>query len=118
MYSPATKNRIIAPITIGITLILGVILLRPMYYSYLENTTTFRSGEALLQEKNAELSLLLSIKNNASSGLTDDVKRRLEKIEKKFDTSEIMQVLLLNNYTKSDGTNPASIKISSITVEK
>ncbi len=112
------QNRAIAPILIGMTIIIGVLVLKPLYSEYIEKTTLLSSLENDTSKKQKDYVALLAIKERGNSGSTDDLSLRVKKIWKKWNTSDIMQVVMLNDYTNGGIGNPARISISSISTSE
>lgn len=74
------QNRAIAPILIGMTIIIGVLVLKPLYSEYIEKTTLLSSLENDTSKKQKDYVALLAIKERGNSGSTDDLSLRVKKI--------------------------------------
>ena len=62
--SALTKNRIIAPIILGIAIFIGILITRPVYINYIDAKTNLTKLEGDLRDLSNEHNALLSIKNN------------------------------------------------------
>ncbi len=113
-----SQNRIIAPICLGIALLFGIVFLKPTYASYVEKQAVIASLDREHVKLNVEYDNLKAIKDNIGSLLSPEKLARIEKLSKKFDTSDIMSTVLLNNYTKDSENESALISIASISVNQ
>lgn len=59
-----THNRIIAPICLGVALLIGILFLRPLYASYIEDTSILSSLEKNRETLTTEYDGLKAIKDN------------------------------------------------------
>ena len=112
------ESRVFAPICLGVAILIGVIFLRPLYIEYIDHTTTLSTLEKSVEKVQAEHASLVAIKNKYASGTTSDLSLRVKKLTKKYNTSDIMQIVMLSDFTKSTVAQTVPIKISSITVGK
>ncbi len=112
--SVLTKNRIVAPIVLGIAIFIGIFITRPIYQNYIESKANVMKLEWNLASLNSEYEALLAIKNNTD---TEAVNSALsKKILEKFDRASILSEVMFNDYTKEGfGSNPR-ISIGSISV--
>ncbi len=114
----SSENRITAPICLGIALLLGIFFLKPSYATYIENTSIVSSLEKEQTKLTAEYESLKAVKDNIGSVLSLDKLERIQKLAKKYDNSDIMSSVMLNNFTKDSLSESALIIISSISVNK
>lgn len=112
------NNRPIPPILIGIAIFLWVLFLKPLYETTIEKETTLSTLEKKFTQKEKDYNDILLIKEKWNSGTLNDISARVKKLGRKFNTSDIMQTVMLNDFTKSSIGNPAHINISSISVDK
>ena len=115
---PNTYNRIIAPICLGVALLIGILFLRPLYASYIEDTSILSSLEKNRETLTTEYDGLKAIKDNIWSAVSRERLDRIQKLAKKYDTSEIMSAVMLSDFTKDSADATARITIGSITVGK
>lgn len=113
-----SQNRILAPICLGIALLCGIMILKPSYATYIENKSVISSLEKEQAKLTQEYESLKAIKDNIGSVLSPEKLERIQKLAKKYDTSDIMSTVLLNNFTKDSANESALISISSISVSK
>ncbi len=115
-----TKNRIIAPIIIGVSIIIALFFLKPMYSEYISKNAEFIQSQKNLDEKKDKLQTLLKLKDSFKAGSwADDSLKKIQKLQKKWDNSDVIQSIMLNKFTKiTAGTNTSSISVSSIAVSK
>ncbi len=116
--SSNTHNRIIAPICLGVALILGILFLRPLYASYIEDSSVLSSLEKNRMNLTTEYDGLMTIKHKIWSNISQERRDRIDKLEKKYDTSEIMSAVMLSDFTKDSTDGSARIVIGSINVWK
>lgn len=114
----ASQNRIIAPICLGLTLLLGIFFLRPAYATYIEKKSILASLQREHTNLDSELIALNAIKNNIASVLTPEKLAKIEKLSKKYDSTEVMSIVMLNDFTKDTQERRAPIEIASISVSK
>jgi hypothetical protein len=114
--SISRQNRVFAPIILGITIILAVIVARPLYMSHIDLRAQTATLESELSQKEAEYTKLLSIKNSGSGGLSLSDKAKIDKISKRFDKSDVMEIVMLSEYTRETFESQAKITVNSITV--
>ncbi len=113
-----TKNRVIAPILIGFSILIGVLIIKPMYLDYIETTASVAAAKSDLISKTAEKDALLQIKNNSGSGISEAFKAKVKQLDQKFVPSDLISETMLNKFTEKDTTGIAPITISSISVDK
>lgn len=116
---PITPSpRIYTPIALGLAIILAVVVLRPLYLNSIDHSATLATKKQELNSKETAYNSLLAIKNKTNSGSTDEIKATVKKLGKKFDTSSVMEIVMLNDFTRSTIGQVAPISISSIAVNK
>lgn len=113
-----TKNRVIAPILIGFSILIGVLIIKPMYLDYIETSASVSAEKIDLISKTAERDALLQIKNNSGSGISEALKTKVKQLDQKFVPSDLIAETMLNKFTDKDATGIAPITISSISVDK
>ena len=75
--------------------------MKPIYTSTIEHGAVLSQKKQELASKEKAYADLMMIKNKTNSGSTDEVKAKVKKLGKKFDTSDIMQIVMLNDFTRS-----------------
>lgn len=93
-------NRVYARMLIGIALILGIFIMKPLYTDYLNREVKIATIEREKADKKKVLDGLIAMqKTFAASGVTD-ISAKVAKLNQKFDTSNIMSAVMLNDYTR------------------
>lgn len=113
-----TKNRVIAPIVIGVSILIGVLFVKPLYMSYIDTSSQLSSVQSDLAKKKADRDTLLNIKNNSGSGMSEALLARVKQLDQKFIPSDIIAEVMLNAYTEKSGDALPMITISNISVDK
>jgi hypothetical protein len=108
-----TRNRIVAPIILGIAILLAILITRPIYMSYIEKKATTLKLENDYKNLSSEYESLLAIKNNTRA---DTISAQVEKISKKIDRADLMSTIMLNDYTKESLESGTRITISSMSL--
>ena len=98
---------------------MAVILTRPLYGAYLDKDVVLTRLTAEKEYKEKTLSALTTMEKSLSQGATasTDLIKKIKKISKKWDTSDIMSTVMLNKFTLTNQFNRANISIGSITVD-
>lgn len=112
------RNRIIAPILIGIAIVLAVAVLKPAYSTYIEKQSllTVTAGEKT--KKTEQLVALKQLQAQFQSGVTSDFAKKIQKLDHKLSNTELMRAVMINDYTRPTGSQNAAISISTIAVDK
>jgi hypothetical protein len=111
-------NRIYTPIVFAVALIIGVVLLRPAYTSYMDARTQEATSVRLQAERQKELSALTALQTSFSSSGTSALTERVKKLNKKWNEAGIMSEVMLTDYTKGSEFAAAPILISSVALDK
>jgi len=113
------QNRVLAPIILALTLFFAVLILKPLYTSSIEKMTLESATEANLEKKVQIRDELAKIEASfTSSGTPSDLVSKVKKLDKKFVVSDIMEAVMLNNFTKNTLSSDARISLGSISVNK
>lgn len=114
-----TRNRIIAPIIIAVSLIGAIIFVKPLYADYIIKNAEYLQAQKTLEEKKTKLETLTNLKKSikTSSGSVASIDK-IKKLEKPWNSSDVIQAVMLNDFTKSKSNNPAAINVASISVNK
>lgn len=95
-------NRVYAPILLGVSLILFMFVLKPLYTNYLSKETALAIVEKSETEKQASLDKLVALQKAFATGSgSTEIVEKVKKIDQKFDTSNIMSTVMLNDYTRA-----------------
>jgi hypothetical protein len=95
------QNRVLAPIALAVSIVIAVMVLRPFYLDYIEKSTLSRDAQTTLETKISERDALEKIQAQFNSGATSDIAKRVEQLNKKFVVSDIMEAVMINDYTKT-----------------
>jgi hypothetical protein len=111
-------NQIFGPILIGLTLLIGAFFLRPLYTEYLNSEVQLTMIEQQKVDKQKSLDELIAMQQNfASSGITE-ISQKIQKLDQKFSASDIMETVMLNEFTKATTILQPRIEITSINVSE
>lgn len=101
---------------IGIAILIGIVFLRPLYASYIENDITLTSLTHEDTKLQKEYLSLKAIRDNINTAFTPEKQARIAKLAKPYNTSDIIEIIMINNFTKESASQWASINISSVSV--
>lgn len=105
------NNRVYAPIIIGIVLLLMGLVAYPLYTSYLDKSTTLSALEKTKAEKQKQMNDIKDMQTLFAGSGSSDFKTKVNKFNHSFNTSDIMEVVMLNKFTKSSALTPAAVNI-------
>jgi hypothetical protein len=112
------QNRVYAPIIIGLSLFAITFLLYPLYVEYVDTNTQVVALEKSKAEKQKKIGEVVAMQQLFSwTGMTE-VKSKVQKYNHPFDTSNLMEAVMVNKFTKASALSPAQISIGGITVDK
>jgi hypothetical protein len=114
--SPSHKNTIYAPILIGIALLIMIFVLYPLYTSYTDQSTHITRQNAILNQKETELKKISDMQTLFAGSGSSDLKVKVKKYNHPMSTPDILQAIMINNYTESSTLNTALVEIGGITV--
>lgn len=114
-------NRIYAPILVGLILLVGIFVTRPLYETYMNRESLYSQIEKQKAEKESVLRDLQTLQKtfvqNVSTGSSETMKK-IKKIWKKWDTSDIMSSVMLNEFTRATSFSDARVSIGGISVDQ
>ena len=105
------KNRVYAPIVVGITLLLATFLLYPLYMSHADTRITIAGLEKTKAHKQLKIDEVKKMQALFAGSGSSDLKAKVEKYNHRFNSSDIMETIMVNNYTASTLLSPAQIAI-------
>ena len=111
------RNRIYAPILVGITIILAVVAMRPGYTAYIEKQGSLEAAHAEQLSKTEDLVTLKKLQSEFLSGGITELGKKIQKLDQKITTTELMRSVMINDYTRPNGSQTAAITVSSISVD-
>ena len=112
------KNRVLAPIILAVSIILAVLVLRPFYIDTIENDVIANKVQNDLEGRINSYSGLLKIQALVESGSTSDLSKKVLQLSQVFDVTNIMQAVMLNDYTKGTLSTDPRIAVGAISVSK
>ncbi len=113
-----TQNRVYAPIIVGFVILLSVFIFYPLYTEYIDTSITIKNLENTKSEKWQKVNEIKKIQALFAGSGSSEMKEKIEKYNHSFNTSDIMESIMINNFTKNTTLTPASISIGSISVDK
>ncbi len=112
------QNKVLAPVILAVSIILAVLVLRPFYTDMIEKSSILDRTQIELEGKTTYLDGLKKTQALIESGSTSDLKKKVDQLGKKFDVPDIMQTVMLNDYTKPTLSTDARIAIGWVSVSK
>ncbi len=111
------KNRVYAPVIVGLSLLIISLGLYPLYVNYVDTSVQIATIEKTKSEKTTKSEAIKKMQALFAGSGSSDIKAKVEKYKNKFDTSRIMSTVMLNKYTASSTLTPPAINISSINID-
>ncbi len=112
------KNRVYAPIIIGCSLIIIIFWLYPLYAEYVDTSTEIATIEKIKSEKITKIDAIKKMQALFAGTGSSDLKAQVDRYKNKFNTSDIMETVMVNRYTKETTLTPASIRVGAITINQ
>lgn len=112
------QNRVYAPIIIGLSLFAITFLLYPLYVEYVDTNTQVVALEKSKAEKQKKIDEIVAMQQLFSGTGMSEIKSKVQKYNHPFDTSNLMEAVMVNKFTKASVLSPAQISIGGITVDK
>ncbi len=112
------KNKVYAPIFLGLALFFITLVLYPAYISYTDKKIQVLSLENAKQERQSKINEIKKIQDLFAWTGSNDIKAKVQKYNKPFDSSNIMEVVMVNKFTKFTDLSPASVNVGNISVDK
>ena len=112
------SSRIFAPVFLGVALLVAIVVVKPLYSEYIDKSSTLSLLAKETEKTESEHQALLKIKEKTASGNIDDLALRVKKLGKKWNTSDIMEIVMLSDFTRPTVGQSARIRISSISVDE
>jgi hypothetical protein len=111
-----TYNRVYAPILIGISLLAITLVLYPLYTNYVDTSIAIHTLEQTQSDKKSKLAELQAMQAQFVGSGSSDLKTQVARYNHKFDTSLIIETIMLNKYTEVTSYSPAQVSIASISI--
>lgn len=112
------KNKVYAPIFLGLALFFITLVLYPAYISYTDKKIQVLALENAKQERQSKIDEIKKIQDLFAGTGSNDIKAKVQKYNKPFDSSNIMEVVMVNKFTKFSDLSPASVNVGNISVDK
>jgi hypothetical protein len=113
---PSQKNTIYAPILIGVSLLMMIFVLYPLYTSYADQSTQITRQSTILTQKETELKKISDMQTLFAGSGSSDLKVKVKKYNHSLSIPDILQSVMINTYTQSSTLNQALVEIGGITV--
>jgi hypothetical protein len=101
----------------GSILLISIFVLYPLYTSYVDTSIEIATLKKIQSEKTTKINAIKKMQALFAGSGSSDIKARVEKYKNKFNTSDIMETVMVNKYTKDTTLSPASIIIGNIDIE-
>lgn len=112
------KNRVYAPIIIGISILLIVMVMYPMYITYTDTSVVISSLEKSKIEKQKKIDAITAMQRIFTESGSSDIKSKVQKYNHSYNTSDIMEAVMVNKYTKATELSAPSINVGAVSVDK
>ncbi len=112
------QNRVLAPIILAITIVVAILILRPVYAWFIEKNALITQNISTLESRTTVYNKLLEIRAMFDSGATSDLQKKVDQLDRKFNVSDIMETVMLNLFTKANLSEEPKISIGTISVSK
>jgi hypothetical protein len=114
--SPSHKNTIYAPILVGVSLLLMIFALYPLYTSYRDQAVQIAHQTDILAQKETEFKKISDMQALFAGSGSSDLKVKVKKYNHPLSTPDILQTVMVNTYTESNTLNAALVEIGGISV--
>ena len=111
-------NRIYVPIILALGLMWAIFVLRPMYTNFMDTDTKKADLTTTQSDRQKNLDALISLQTSINSSWSSEIAEKVRKLNQGWDEAKIMTAIMLTDYTKWNGITPASINISTISIDK
>ncbi len=112
------KNRVYAPIIIGLSLFLITFIVYPLYIKYIDINTEIAILNKSMQDKQKQIEAIKIIQAEFIWSWSSEIKSKVTKYNHEFDSSYIMEEVMLNKFTKWTSLTPPQVSIWTITLDK
>lgn len=113
------KNRVYAPIIVGLSLLLIALVTYPLYEQYVDRSIQLRALEQTQSQKQDKVNAIKAMQARFSTASgSDALVKKVARYDHSFNTSDIMEVVMVNDFTKGTNLNPATIRIDGVNISK
>ena len=93
-------------------------MLQPVYAGFIERNAIISEHTSTLESRTTAYSKLLEIRALFESGATSDLQKKVDLLDRRFNVSDIMESVMLNEYTKASLGEDPKISIGTISVNQ
>jgi hypothetical protein len=112
------KNRVYAPIIIGISLLFISLVSYPLYIQYMDINSEIATLEKSKIDRQKKIDEISAMQLLFTGSWFSDIKSKVQKYNRSFDVSNIVEAVMVNKFTKASALSPSQINIGGISVEK
>lgn len=105
--STSQKNRVYAPIVLGIAIFVAIFFTRPVFSGYTEAKALLATTESEVAKVQAERDVL-RVNAEKISDPNSDLSKKVAKITREFNPSEIIETIMINRFTIKNELSPQS----------
>jgi hypothetical protein len=102
----------------GISIILIVLVIYPMYINYTDTKVVISTLEKTKAEKLKKIEEITAMQRIFTESGSSDIKSKVQKYNHPYNTSNILEAVMVNKYTKSTDLSPSSVNIGTVSVDK
>jgi len=112
-----SSHRVYVPIVFALALLVGILVLRPLYTEYMDIRIESARADTLQSERQKELDALVALQSSFASSGSGELIEKVKKLNKKWDEAQVMSAVMLTDYTKGSLYLPAPIVIGNISLD-
>jgi len=101
----------------ALSILLLVFLARPLFSSYSDAQSQLESSQATLATKDAEYQKILTLESEVQQGGSGDVIELTQKIQQNFSQSDILETVMINDFTRSSALGAPQVVVESASVD-
>ena len=117
-FSTLRKNRVYAPILFAVAILLLVFLARPLFVAYSDTQNQLQVTRSTLSEKEGEYQKILALEAQLQAGGSGATTELTQKIDTDFVESNILEAVMINDFTRSSALGSPQIVIQNISVDR
>ncbi len=117
-FSTLRKNRVYAPILFAVAILLLVFLARPLFVAYSDTQNQLQVTRSTLSEKEGEYQKILALEAQLHAGGSGATTELTQKIDTDFVESNILEAVMINDFTRSSALGSPQIVIQNISVDR
>ncbi len=105
--STLQKNRVYAPIILGIAICIAIFFTRPAFSGYTESKALLATAKSEVEKVQVERDALRANAEKISDP-NSDLSKKVAKIARDFNPSEIIEAIMINRFTIKNELSPQS----------